>query len=298
MADEITGATSSESGEGGLSAVEAAAFNDTTPIPETFEDGELDDDTSDDDTSSEDGDTSEGGSAEHEEDDDSDDDIEPASFDDLEAANKHIAKLNRENASRRVQSKKYDSVFGQFDEDVQDGLLGLVSTLATDPEAGAKQLLQVAKNILGEDALKEPEFDPDKPMTFKEYEALKAKEQAKQKEAETQRQQEEENEKAVKAIFTKAEELGYKDKSTDRHVLLSIAAAETNGNLDKAHEKVQAYRQSIIDEYLNGKSKQADDFPVTGEGAQPGNNGNTPKNWNDFIDQSIDYAKGQSNVGN
>lgn len=301
------GAGEESGGESNLSAVEAAAFNDTTPIAETFEEGELPaEDEIDDENHEESEQGDEGDQENHEEEDDENvehDDEPIASFTDLEAANKHIAKLNRENARRRAEGKEYDEVFAPFTPEARNVLLGVMSNLATDQETGARQLLQIAKNILGEDALKpEEEMDPNEPMTYAKWQELQAKEKEKEAQQRQQREQAEADEQAVKAIFTKAEELGYKEANAERHLLLSLAAADTEhggtgGNLDKAHEAVTKFKQSIIDQYVSGKSQQADDFPITGEGAQPASVSKEPKTWNDFIDQGTEMANASRNVG-
>lgn len=294
MEEETAGAESSESGESRLSQVEAEAFNDTTPLEDYGKEANEEETT--------DTDTSDSGQEQDGEDGtDEVDDEDSASFTDLEAANKHVKKLNRENARRRNETKEYESAFGKYDPESRSRLLEIVSTLAEDPEAGAHELVAVAKRILGEDALKEPEFDPDKPMTFKEYEELKSREKAQAKEEARQQREHAESEEKVKQIFSKVDELGYKENTPERHTLLSIAAADekhggTRGNLDKAHEKVEALRQQWIQEYIEGKSSQRAAFPATGEGAAPAE-GKGPKTWADFVDQATEMGNAAQNIG-
>ena len=139
-------------------------------------------------------------------------------------------------------------------------------------------------------------------LTVKEWKEREAALDTKRGEEKAQAQRAEEGEKAVKAIFTKAEELGYAEKSAERHLLLSLAAADedhggTNGDLDKAHAAVEGLFQKRIQDYIDGKTTQRDAFPLTAEGGTPGNPGKTPKTWEDMVNQGTEMARAASKVG-
>lgn len=179
-----------------------------------------------------------------------------ASFDNLEDANKHISKLNAENASKRVALKPYREAFQNFNEDEQGQLLGLMSELGTSPETAATKLIAIGNIILGRDpnaasetpqANESGEPDLDRPLTLRELQAREEKE-AKDKEFQ----------KSVDAVFQTARDLGYADNTVEQRIYLGVLANEAEGDSTKAHEMVGQLFQRKIKEYIEGKKKQRD----------------------------------------
>lgn len=223
-----------------------------------------------------------------------DEDVEHiASFDNLEDANKHISKLNSENAAKRVALKPYREAFQNFNENEQGQLLGLMHELGTSPETAATKLIAIGNIILGRDpetastsqATETGEEDLDKPLTLRELQTRQEKE-AKDHEFKAQ----------VDEVFSTARDLGYKDNTVEQRIYLGVLANEAEGDSAKAHQLVEALFQRKIKEYVDGKRKQRDTAtanPVPSLNTEI--ESHNPRGWKEATAAAI--ARGSSVVG-
>ena len=160
----------------------------------------------------------------------------------------YVEKLRQESAGYRTRAKTYDEAFDGFDDESREVFLGLAKDLVNSPEAAARRMIEVSKQLLGED------FDsaltgPPPALTREDAERLWA-------EKEAARGQED----AIRAVQNEARELGYKDDTPDMSELFWFASNQTGGDLKAAHEKVEARKQAAIDEYLEKKRAAGESF--------------------------------------
>lgn len=229
--------------------------------------------------------------AEVEEDDDADAD-QVSSFDNLEAANKHIAKVNRQDAAKRVELKPFREAFENFNDEEKGQLLGLMSELGTSPQTAAEKLIAVGNIILGNDPSTttntpqaDAEVDLDKPLTMRELQAQREKE-------DTDR----EFKKSVDQVFSDARDLGYADGTVEQRVYLSVLAGEADGDSAKAHSEVQALFQRKIKEYIDGKRGQRDKATASSSTSlSTETESHNPKSWAEATAAAV--ARNGSKVG-
>lgn len=160
----------------------------------------------------------------------------------------YVEKLRQESAGYRTRAKTYDEAFDGFDDESRDVFLGLAKDLVNSPESAARRMIEVSKQLLGDD------FDtaltgPPPPLTREDAERLWA-------EKEAARGQEE----AIRAVQNEARELGYKDDTPDMSELFWFASNQTGGDLKAAHELVEARKQATIDAYLEKKRAAGESF--------------------------------------
>lgn len=174
---------------------------------------------------------------------------------------KEIREAREEAKKYRLRNKDFNEITEGLDADSQSYLIELNRALVTDP-ARAKEMLT--------ELMAEPAAEPvvpdaaGAPLTEQRLmELLDQREQA----ASTARQAADakaQQAAAIAEIDTKATELGYAPNSVDYVELLHLAVNEHEGDLDKAHEAVQARRQKIIDDYVAGKGNTPTPPAVTG----------------------------------
>jgi hypothetical protein len=181
---------------------------------------------------------------------------------------KYVQKLRDEAASHRTKAKNYEQAFDGWDESDQQVWLETVQLARLDPKAGADRLRQITDLLAGgatpEEAAAEvdakAEGDDEKPEFLTKAEVDKLLKE---------RDDNAEVERRVQAIEAKAGALGYEKDSPSHTQLLVLARDVYKGDLDKAHEAIQAERQKVIDSYLAEKAKDADAHVPVGRGAAP-----------------------------
>lgn len=190
--------------------------------------------------------------------------VDPETFD-----RSYVEELRKESAKYRTKAKPYEEAFAEYDDESREVLLSLARELISDPEAGARRMVEISKNILDdkfEDVLKDPS---PRPLTAQDVDRMFS-------ERESKAQQE----AAVRAVEQEADALGYADGTADRALLFSIANTETLGDLKAAHEKIQARNQAVIDAYLEEKRAAGEAFPTpTSAGVGAGADGGPPKDF-------------------
>lgn len=166
---------------------------------------------------------------------------EPDTFD-----RKYVEELRKEAAKYRTKAKEFEAFESYSDEDRQVWAT-LAQTLLDDPKAAAKYMKDIADHLLGdgteetEDSGAEPEY-----LTVQKFEQM-------QKEADTA--------KKVQKIESDARGMGYDTDSTDYMHLLMVANRETAGDIRAAHDRIEAQKQSWIDNFVAQKAKEAEGSP-------------------------------------
>lgn len=168
----------------------------------------------------------------------------------------YVEKLRNEAAEKRVALKTFNEAFDGYNDAERDFFMDVIRGLKDEGgrDAAARRALEVFKSLV------EPETDPsplsggdpeedeeDRPLTIKEWKALQEKQQAEAAETE-----------AVEAVKREAGELGYTVGTREYRRLMDVAVHETKGDLKKAHEVLEAERNTFIEEYLSKKKEAAE----------------------------------------
>lgn len=199
----------------------------------------------------------------------------------------YVEELRQESAKYRTKAKTFEEAFSGYDDDSREAFLSLAKDLLEAPEDAAKRMLEVSRNLLGDQFDTFLAEDPtDKPLTAADVDRIMA-----------EREQKAQADAAVKAVEQEARDLGYTDGSPDIAELFWHAHNETGGDLKAAHEKVQARKQAIIDEYLAQKQADGSAFPVpttAGVGADQG--ADAPKDFADAKARTLAMLAGEPGV--
>lgn len=168
---------------------------------------------------------------------------------DGEVDSAYLERLKNESIKHRLEAK---DVRQQF-EPWKDVLTGWDA----DEAAAVRELLVAAKegNV---DAIKEilglggdptPEAQPAPTAEAQGYLT-----QADLERILSEREQRAQIDAQVKAIENEAKELGYEQGSNDYALLFKIAHEKTDGDLQAAHQQVQAWKQSLVDQFVAQKA--------------------------------------------
>ena len=176
----------------------------------------------------------------------------------------YLERLKKEAISHRLRAKEIAQQFDPW-KDAVDGW-------EEDQAEAVRQLLAAAKAgdtdtvmaILGIETPGTPEPTPPAAppeasagITLADVERLLA-----------EREQKAKLEADIKAIEEQVGALGYEKGSNDYVLLFKIANEETNFDLNAAHEKVQAWKQSLVDQFVTQKANGA--TPPPAQGGPPG----------------------------
>lgn len=175
----------------------------------------------------------------------------------------YVEQLRQENARRRVEAKAFEDAFTGYNPDERQAFLDIAAGLAdpTRQEASAKRLQQIANELLeSEGAPRRPtgDVDPDQqPLTRAEFEKLSA-----------ERAEQQGIQDGIRQIVAEAKQLGYVENSPDYNELLFHASSpDVAGDLTKAHAKVQARKQEIIDSYAKDVAANGERWPAAATAA-------------------------------
>lgn len=201
----------------------------------------------------------------------------------------YVEKLREEAAEYRVRAKEFNEAFEGYDDDTRAKFLDMARGLNDESRhvEVANEFVAIGKRVLeayGVDVSNLGEVDPNRPLTLKELEAREAKQ------AEDRAAQE-----SIARIAKEVEELGYAAGSPDHYALLRVAHDDPDGDLKKAHERLQAstvekakallasddgaeLRKGVIEEFIKAvKEKQATHLPTTpATGVAPADPGDEP----------------------
>lgn len=205
---------------------------------------------------------------------------ETPSADDSVFDRAYVEKLRNEAAENRVKRNefeqslgRYTSVFDGVDDATVDAILALNGKLLSDPDkAGPLELIRTAKALLGdrfEDVLKES----DAPQYLTAEEAERKFQSTLEQREKAQREADQ-----LAAVQREATELGYADGTVENSMLFWFAVNETETDLKAAHEKVQAFKQNVIDTFVAEQKKINDGYPPqANSGGAPSDQAEAPK---------------------
>lgn len=175
----------------------------------------------------------------------------------------YVEQLRRESADRRVQLKPFEDAFGGYEPDEVETWLQLIRLTNQDPAAGAQYMAEIASQLKNQYSPPDPNtLTPEQraqQVTQSEIEKFRAEQKEERERLEMERQ--------VRELNLHAEKLGYEPGTSGYLSLLHYAQHKTGGDIDKAHEFVQADVQKIIDAYVASKQAAPPAAPGTGVGS-------------------------------
>jgi hypothetical protein len=162
----------------------------------------------------------------------------------------YVEQLRREAAERRAKLKTYEDVFGLYDDEDRQVWFELAKTVAQDPKEGGKMMYELGRRLLGE----EPE--PETPQTETSPDPVQIVDKIV-----SERLSAWEEEQQIREIQQEARALGYDPDSREYLNLLWVAYKETNGDLKAAHQKIEADKERLVQEFLEAQKAQNEQFP-------------------------------------
>ena len=172
----------------------------------------------------------------------------------VESIRREAQRYRGEAQTAAQQAARYDEVFGQYEPADQQVWFDLARTWAQDPAKAAQVMQQIATGVLGEgqpemtDYRNEPAPEQvDEGLTPDKVQAMiDAQFQTREQAAAEQR--------AVDSVMAEVRSAGYDPDSAEGFMVLWNANHETGGDIAKAAEMVKGYRQSVIDDYVAGRT--------------------------------------------
>ena len=194
---------------------------------------------------------------------------EPDTFD-----RAYVEELRKEAAGYRTRAKRYEEAFDGYDDETREAFLeyARLSYAAQNGDAEAMAQLQ---EFMGEEEPVAPEMPAIDPV---EAARIAAREETER--VLSEREQRAAQAEAVSNVQAAAKDMGYDLTSADYVLLMRFANDPEVISLDdpmaEAHNRVQAYHQSIVEQHLAAKSAQTDGTPAvqTSVGAAPGTDPN------------------------
>lgn len=187
-------------------------------------------------------------------------DADDGVYSDPEKARAYAKQLREEAARNRVKAKEAAASFDGWTPEDADVLRTVIAEAAADPKVGAEKMRQIADLL---DGGKVEEAAAAAVEATAEAKALTAEDvDAKVKEALDAKDREQALSVRTNEIVAQAKEWGYDPASVDYFSLIHLATHETGGDLEKAHEAMQARKQSVIDEYVQGVRDRAAGMPI------------------------------------
>lgn len=176
----------------------------------------------------------------------------------------YVTKLRDEAANWRTQLREVQErasryeVLDRYDDADRQVWIELAQSWEQDPYQAAAAMRQIAERVLGDieqqqqqpgnDSLFDGDDDDDlSAMTPEKVQEIVAAELARQAE-------EAELEAAVEGVYGEIRQAGIDPTSPDGFMVLWRASNQTNGDVAKALEQHQQYKQSIINEFIAAKS--------------------------------------------
>ena len=199
----------------------------------------------------------------------------------------YVESIRQEAARYRNEARTYQ-VFEQYEPQDRDVWINLADTWARNPAQAAQIMQQIATGVLGE---QEPVTDNSPPR----YEAgapngdvsgddgLTDDERMQKLIDSTlaQRDQAAAEQQAIDQVMRDVRDAGFDPNSAEGFMVLWNANNQTNGDIAQAAEMVRGYRQSIIDDYVQGRSSGRVAMPTPGQGVQATSAGEPITNFED-----------------
>lgn len=197
----------------------------------------------------------------------------------VESVRREAQRYREEARTASATAESYNAVFGQYDEADRGVWLDLARTWADDPAKAAAIMQQIAGNVLGEadagagsagasspgdptertnallDEVEAPKLTPEQiqSMIDEQFTAREAKAQ---------------EAKLIDDIYGEIRAAGFDPESAEGFTVLYNANHFTGGNIAQAIEMTNAYKQTIIDQYVQGRSSGRVAMPTAGGGFQ------------------------------
>jgi uncharacterized protein (UPF0335 family) len=173
-------------------------------------------------------------------------------------------------------------VFDQYEDQDRQVWIDLARTWAEDPSRAAQVMQSIARGVLGEPQ-QEPEMtDYQTPPIEAPSDDELTPSRVKELIEETFRTRDERaaEQAAIDNVMSEVREHGYDPNTAEGFMVLWNANNQTNGDIAAAAEMVKGYRQSIIDDYVQGRSSGRIAMP-TPAGVQGQANAEPIKNLDD-----------------
>lgn len=188
----------------------------------------------------------------------------------------YVEELRREAAEWRTKYQGYNQRFDGYTEDEREALLDYMFH-ARRAEAGDPESIQWLNEMFGAEdddpgipEPPQPQFDE---ATFRQLAREEAARLVQEQQAQAAQVQ------AVQTVQTRAQELGYEVGSDDYILLLKYAnEVEADDPIQAGHDKVQAYKQQIIQQHLASIQAQNDQIPsIPRDGGQAPSQATAPR---------------------
>lgn len=188
-----------------------------------------------------------------------------------------LREMREENASYRKRYQPFERAFADFDDEDREFLLSWLPTFRSDPQAfletaetivrSLKELTpseeaQVADEVATAEAEANAKGEDLTPERIEEI--VNAKLEERERTAAEERARAE----AVEKVIVSVEERGFARGTPEHHDILRRMAQETDGDLDKAIEAHEQWRQSLIDGFVAQKNAPTPP-PAGGEAPAP-----------------------------
>jgi hypothetical protein len=171
----------------------------------------------------------------------------------------YVERLRQEGARYRTEHRTaadalsgYERVFGTYDPEDRQVWMDLASTWANDPTEAARMMDQIARSVLQPET---PAAPPAETPTAEEISNLTPQQvQEMIANAISEREANAAQERAVEEVYSEIRAAGYDPSTKEGFMVLWLANNGGQGDIQAGIREMQAWRQSIVDEYVTGRS--------------------------------------------
>jgi hypothetical protein len=172
----------------------------------------------------------------------------------------YVERLRSEGARYRTEHKAaadqlagYEQVFGRYDPEDRQVWLDLANSWATDPSQAAAVMQQIAQAVLQPETptASTPAEEPGESglgdLTPAQVQEMIAT-------ALGEREQQAAEQRAVDEVYSEIRAAGYDPSTKEGFMVLWLANNGGNGDIQAGIKEMQAWRQSIVDDYVSGRA--------------------------------------------
>ncbi|HEV7535238.1 MAG TPA: hypothetical protein VGP90_06360 [Acidimicrobiia bacterium] len=164
------------------------------------------------------------------------------------------ARYRTEHNATRQQLSAYETAFGGYAPEDRQVWMDLASTWANNPAEAAEMMNTIAQAVLTPEGDAAPET-PAEPVTAEEMAGLTPQQvQEMISSALTAQQQQAAEQRAVDEVYSEIRAAGFDPSTKEGFMVLWLANNGGNGDIQAGIRDMQAWRQSIVDEYVTGRS--------------------------------------------
>jgi hypothetical protein len=190
----------------------------------------------------------------------------------------YVEKLRREGQRYRTEHQStaealsnYERVFGAYDQADRQVWMDLASTWATDPSEAARVMNQIAQAVLQPDGAAPPATPPADNGDEGERGDLSnlTPEQVQQMIAEAMegRERAAAEQRAIDEVYSEIRAAGFDPSTREGFMVLWLANNGGQGDIQAGITEMKAWKQSIVDEYVTGRSNGHHPTPTPADGA-------------------------------